>query len=99
MQFMRLLTLLGAALLLQACLPPATSHPVGSTVGLRNDPALTGLWRGRMESDSADERGVYFHFLPKSGNSITVVLVQAGDKPDGDWSVASITTGAPSWLV
>jgi hypothetical protein len=92
MRFIRLLTLLGAALLLQACLPPATTHPVGSTVGLHNDPALTGLWRARMENGGIAERGAYFHFLPKLDGSITVVLVQAGNKPDGDWSVASITT-------
>jgi hypothetical protein len=92
MRFVRLFTLLGAALLLQACLPPATTHPVGTTVGLHNDPALTGLWRGKMENGDKNERGAYFHFLPRLDGGITVVLVQAGDKPDGDWSVASITT-------
>ena len=92
MQIVRLLMLLGATLLLQACLPPATTHPVGTTAGLHNDPALTGLWRAKMENGDTGERDVYFHFLPKLGGGITVVLVQAGNKPDGDWSVASITT-------
>jgi hypothetical protein len=92
MRFFRFLTLLGAGLLLQACLPPATTHPVGTTVGLHADPALTGLWHGKMENGGSDERGAYFHFLPKTDGSITVVLVQDGDKPDGDWSVATIST-------
>ena len=92
MRFNRLLTLLGMTLLLQACLPPATTHPVGSTVGLRNDPALTGLWRAKMENGDPGERDAYFHFLPRLEGGIAVVLVQAGNKPDADWSVASITT-------
>lgn len=92
MRFIWLLTLLGATLLLQACLPPATSNPVGTTAGLHNDPALTGLWRGKLAENNDDERDVYFHFLPKLGDTITVVMVQAGDKPDGDWMVASATT-------
>jgi hypothetical protein len=92
MRFIRFWTLLGAALLLQACLPPATTHPVGTTTGLRNDPALTGLWRGKLADGDNDERDVYFHFLPKLDSSITVVLVQAGSKPDGDWMVVSATT-------
>jgi hypothetical protein len=92
MRFIRLATLLGAALLLQACLPPATTHPVGTTVGLRNDPALTGLWRAKMQNGDSGKRDAYFHFLPRLDGGITVVLVQAGEKPDGDWSVASITT-------
>jgi hypothetical protein len=79
-----------AALLLAACFPPTTTHPVGTTVGLANDPTLTGLWRGKMQND--DERDVYFHFLPSSDGTIAVVLVQAGTQPDGDWSVAAVTT-------
>ena len=78
------------ALLLAACFPPTTTHPLGTTVGLANDPALTGLWRGKMQND--DERDVYFHFLPSDDGTITVVLVQGGTQPDGDWSVASVTT-------
>jgi hypothetical protein len=79
-----------AALLLAACFPPTTTHPVGTTVGLANDPALTGLWRGKMQND--DARDVYFHFLPASDGTIAVVMVQAGAQPDGDWSVAAVTT-------
>ena len=79
-----------AALLLAGCYPPMTTHPVGTTTTIANDPALTGLWRGK--SDQSDERGLYFHFLPAGDNTITVVMVQAGGEPDGDWMVATITT-------
>ncbi len=80
-----------AALLLAGCFPPTTTHPVGTTATIANDPALTGLWRGKSDQ-STDERGLYFHFLPAGDNTITVVMVQAGSEPDGDWMVASITT-------
>ncbi|HEY2032093.1 MAG TPA: hypothetical protein VGH02_00250 [Rhizomicrobium sp.] len=89
---MRITPFLAAALslLLASCFPPTTTHPVGTTAGLANDPALTGLWRGKMKND--EQRDVYFHFLPSADGTMTVVLVQGGTEPDGDWSVASITT-------
>jgi len=79
------------ALLLAACYPPTTTHPVGTTTAVVNDPALVGLWRGKSDQ-STDDRGLYFHFLPAGDNTITVVMVQAGSEPDGDWMVARITT-------
>jgi hypothetical protein len=91
MRLIKLSALFGTALLLLGCFPPTTTHPVGTTAGLANDPTLTGLWRGKMESSDTG-RDVYFHFLPTADGTITVVLVQAGTEPDGDWSVASITT-------
>jgi hypothetical protein len=90
---MRIMPFLAAAmLLLTACYPPTTVHPVGTTAGLANDATLTGLWRGKMQND--EDREVYFHFLPQSDGTITVVMVQRGAEPDGDWSVATITTAA-----
>lgn len=80
-----------AALLLAGCFPPTTTHPLGTTTVVTNDPALTGLWRGKSDP-STDDRGLYFHFLPMGDNTITVVMVQGGAEPDGDWMVASITT-------
>jgi hypothetical protein len=80
-----------AALVLAGCFPPTTTHPAGTTTAMANDPALTGLWRGKSDQ-STDDRGLYFHFLPTADNTITVVMVQAGAEPDGDWMVASITT-------
>lgn len=91
MRFAPIFAVLAAAISLTACLPPATTNPVGTTVGLMNDPALIGLWRGRSAT-SDDDQDIYFHFLPTTQNTITVVMVQVGTKPDADWSVASITT-------
>lgn len=82
---------IAAAFLLSACYPPITTHPVGTTAGITNDAALAGLWRGKSDT-AGDNRDIYFHFLPQGDNSMTVVMVQAGTQPDGDWSVASVTT-------
>lgn len=90
MRIRSVLFVAGAAMFLLACFPPTTSHPVGTTVGLANDPALVGLWRGKMKN--AEDRDVYFHFLPSADGKITVVMVQGGSQPDGDWTVATITT-------
>jgi hypothetical protein len=65
---------------------------VGTTIGLHTDPVLTGLWRAKMTDGDSGERDAYFHFLPKLDGSITVVLVEGGDKPDRDWMVASVTS-------
>ena len=74
-----------------ACYPPTTSHPVGTTSGLKSDPGLVGLWKGGPRQ--AGERGVYFHFLPRLDGSVAAVMAQTGDQPDGDWSVFTLTTG------
>jgi hypothetical protein len=91
MRIVPISAVLAAAVFLSGCFPPATTHPVGITVGIANDPGLVGLWRGKSDT-SDDNQDIYFHFLPTTENSITVVMVQAGTKPDADWSVASITT-------
>lgn len=91
MRIVPFLAAAAAAVLLTACYPPTTTHPVGTTVGLASDPALAGVWRGKT-GNSDDERDIYFHFLPQGDNTITVVMVQAGTEPDGDWSVATVTT-------
>jgi hypothetical protein len=80
-----------AMLVLAACYPPSTSHPVGSTTGLKPDPVLVGLWKGATADPS--ERGAYYHFLPKLDGTITVVIVQTGNEPDGDWNLITMTTG------
>jgi len=73
-----------AALLLAACLPVTTDHPVGSTVGFKPDPALIGLWKGR--GDSKDDKDGYFAFLRNEDGSMTAMLVTF--ESDGDqWNV------------
>ena len=91
MKLYRIALIALATLALGACYPPTTSHPIGTVSGLKPDPALTGLWKG--VSIEPGERGVYFHFLPRLDGNIEAVVVQAGDKPDGDWNLFSLTTG------
>jgi hypothetical protein len=90
MTYLRLL-LLAAMVALAACYPPVTSHPVGSTSGLKPDPVLNGLWKGQPHDTS--QRGVYFHFLPRPDGTITLISVATGDKPDADWNAMTMTTG------
>ena len=79
-----------AVLLLAACYPPTTTHPVGSTVGQKLDPVLVGLWKGTPTNK--DERGSYYHFLPMLDGTVRVVIVQGGDKPDADVILVKATT-------
>jgi hypothetical protein len=78
-------------LLLAACFPPTTSHPVGTIAGLKLDPVLNGTWKA--DPANRDERGVFLHFLPKLDGTLTVLMVQSGDEPDGDWNLIALTTG------
>jgi hypothetical protein len=80
-----------STLILSACYPPTTSHPVGSTVAQKLDPALVGLWKGK--SEAAEDRGVYLHFLPNLDGSLTAILVQDGTKPDADWYFVKLSQG------
>ena len=90
MKTLRLALAAFAALTLCACYPPTTSHPVGTTSGLKPDSMLAGLWKG--EPPQPGERGAYFHFLPQADGTMTTLLVQSGDQPDGDWNLVSLTT-------
>ena len=80
---------LAAALVLSACYPPMSKYPVGGTAA-KPDPVLVGLWKGTPAD--TNERGVYFHFLPRQDGTITLMMVQAGNQPDGDWYFATLTT-------
>lgn len=91
MKFFRPFLAALAALALAACYPPTTSHPIGMTTGLKPDPVLTGLWKGHPPDPK--QAGGYFHFLPQQDGSITVILVESGEKPDGEWNLITLTTG------
>jgi hypothetical protein len=78
---------LAAALILSACYPPTTSHPVGTTAGLKLDTALTGTWRGVDD----DGKPSYFHFLAPSDGTQSVVIAEAGPKAE-DWNYVTLTT-------
>jgi hypothetical protein len=86
MKSLRIALTLAAALALSGCYD-TTTHPLGTTAGIKPDPVLTGTWAG---VDSNGKPG-YFHFLPQSDGSITVIIVEDG-KIDNDWNVGAITT-------
>lgn len=64
-----------AALVLSACYPPTTTHPVGTTIGIKNDPLLDGTWKAEPEPDSTSGKFYYYHFLTAKNESILAVLV------------------------
>jgi hypothetical protein len=78
---------LAAALILSACYPPTTSHPVGTTAGLKVDTALTGTWRGVAD----DGKPSYFHFLAPSDGTQSVIIAESGPKAE-DWNYVTLTT-------
>lgn len=78
-----------AALALAACYPPVTSHPIGTTAGLKQDPALEGTWKGM---DLQGKPG-YAHFLARDNGAATmVVLVPAHGSGDADVVIAVVTS-------
>ncbi len=78
---------LAATLALGACYPPITSHPVGTTAGLKPDLVLTGTWKGT----NSDGKPFYMHFLQQSDATLAVVIVESGPKAE-DWNVVTATT-------
>ena len=91
----RLALALAVSLLTTACLPVTSTNPVGTTVGLAADPALSGLWRGQVHQP---EGWVYMTFFPQSDNTTTALLISPPDparkdaSAQGDWSVYSFQT-------
>ncbi|MEJ0027303.1 MAG: hypothetical protein WDN01_14860 [Rhizomicrobium sp.] len=78
---------LAATLVVTACYPPTTSHPVGTTAGLKPDPVLTGTWKGT----NSDGKPFYLHFLQQSDGTLSAVIVESGPKAE-DWNVVTATT-------
>ncbi|HTQ12892.1 MAG TPA: hypothetical protein VMH86_03375 [Rhizomicrobium sp.] len=89
MKIVRLAALACVLLAAAACLPVATTTPVGTTVGLRPDPALSGgMWKGHGETPG---QTVYAGFFAHDDGSITALLVSPGGKDEG-WATYSIQT-------
>lgn len=86
----RLALLALAALGLAACYPPTTKHPVGTTIGLKNDPLLLGSWKAAPQSGAKENEFYYFHFLPAE-NGMLAVLVPHGGKAS-DLMLVKLTT-------
>ncbi len=75
---------------LAGCLPVTSEKPVGTTVGLKADAALPGVWKGKMPEGKAY---TYFTFLPGKDGGLTAVGVtpaKAGD--EGGWAAFAATT-------
>ncbi len=83
----KIVAALAAMLVLAACYPPTTSHPLGTTGGARPDPALSGTWKGI----NSDGKPFYLHLLPQSDGTLSAVLVESGPKAE-DWNVVTATT-------
>lgn len=88
MHAVRFLVLGLAALIVAACLPVTSRHPVGSTVGLKSDPALIGLWKGHgKDSDAKDG---YFAFLSLPDGTTSVLMFSPAE--DDGWESLDLQT-------
>ena len=77
-----------AGLLLAGCVP-TSENPIVTKNG-RNDPALAGAWRGKME----DGGPVYIHFLQTKDGGLSALLVTGGETSAADqgWAAFTIVT-------
>src|SRR5262249_54521707 len=75
---------------LSACV--SLPHPIGTSVGFKNDPALAGLWYGK--SDKEDNDAGYYHVLLNADDTMTLVGVAAhtASPEKGGWAVLTATT-------
>lgn len=88
MGIIRLLSVVCVALVVTACLPVTTTAPIGSTTAMTPDPALAGMWKGRLPKEPED---IYLTLLPQGDGTTTAILVEPSGKSAG-WSVYSFKT-------
>lgn len=81
---------LAAALILSACYPTVTSHPVGTTVGIKNDPALAGTWK-TVPQPGDKGYAAYFHFLTRGADGYIAIVVPASGRAS-DTMIATVST-------
>ena len=82
MKSIRLAFLALAALALAACYPPTTKHPVGSTIGLKNDPLILGSWKAAPQTGAKENEFFYFHFLAGKDGILAVLVPNGGAASD-----------------
>jgi hypothetical protein len=95
----RIFAVLAAALTLAACIPVTSKSPVGSTAGLKPDPALYGMWEVRTSAaqygnpaEDAKERA-FIAILPDKGGDVTAVFLDIPSaEKSGEWSSYILTT-------
>ena len=77
-----------------ACPPVTSKTPVGTTVKAVRDPALSGVWRGKVADGDVLST---FTFLPQDDGTYTVVLVSPPSAKDnggfGVFGVETVTLG------
>lgn len=80
---------LAIALILGACLPVTSLHPIGATAAAAPDPALSGAWRGKMKG--AETASTLF-FLPQKDGASVLFVTDPGKKDGGSWGSFAVTT-------
>jgi hypothetical protein len=94
LNFLRIACVAFIGIGLAACPPVTSKTPVGTTVKAVRDPALTGVWRGRVADGEAVS---YFTFLPQDDGTYSVVLVTPPSAKDnggfGVFGAQTVTLG------
>ena len=81
---------IAAALAVSACLPVTSKTPVGTTVGLKADQTLAGMWKGRSGTDN---NSFYLTFFPQDDGTLKALLLTPPDTKDkGGWLTFSVQT-------
>ena len=85
---MRLLLLVGSILIglaMAGCLPVTSLSPLGTTVGAKPDPQLTGMWKGKLGTSA---EAAYLTFYPEQNGVMKVVmLAPPSANDDGGWMI------------
>jgi hypothetical protein len=94
LNFLRIACVAFIGIGLAACPPVTSKTPVGTTVKAVRDPALTGVWRGKVaDGDTVS----YFTFLPQDDGTYSVVLVTPPSAKDnggfGVFGAQTVTLG------
>jgi hypothetical protein len=95
----RIFAVLAAALALSACIPVTTRSPVGTTTGLKPDPALYGMWEAHFDPTQSEnapgdaKERVFIAILPDKGGDVTAVFVDIPSAAkNGEWNSYALTT-------
>jgi hypothetical protein len=94
LNFLRIACVAFIGIGLAACPPVTSKTPIGTTVKAVRDPALAGVWRGKVADGDAVS---YFTFLPQDDGTYSVVLVTPPSAKDnggfGVFGAETVTLG------
>lgn len=75
---------------LAACPPVVTKTPVGTTIAATPDPALSGMWKGKVAGGKTE---TYFTLYPQSDGTVTaIVATPPVGSDEGGWAIFSLQT-------